>query len=156
MQWFRTLTRGRSILALGLLLVSIATAQDKPAEETTTLRGMWIATAGPTRMFRGRWWAALTHGTPNSASGSWTLLSDSNEIILEGTWSARKSAQGWQGTWSARTNGGAPFSGRWTSNVPDIAAKTFEDLLTAAINKQVAGSWQKGRLQGDWWLQGAQ
>jgi hypothetical protein len=42
----------------------------------------------------------------------------------------------------------------WTSNTPDITAKTFEDLLHMAIDKQVAGSWKSGRMQGNWWLQG--
>jgi hypothetical protein len=156
MQRHRSFTGRQLILALALLLASLASAQQRsPDHETTTWDGMWIATAGPSRMFRGRWWASLTPGTHNAAGGSWTLLSESNQIILEGTWSARKAASGWQGTWSAKT-GGASFSGTWTSNVPEINAKTFEDLLTATIHKQVAGSWQMGRLQGDWWLQGPQ
>jgi len=46
------------------------------------------------------------------------------------------------------------LSGTWSSNVPDITAKTFEDLLKATIDKQVAGFWQTGRMQGNWWLQG--
>lgn len=144
-----------SLMIAGLLLASLAKAQDRPADSTKTSRGTWIATAGQSRTFRGRWWARVASATRNAASGSWTLLSDSNQIILEGTWSARKSAQGWQGTWSARVTRGAPFNGTWTSNTPDITAKTFEDLLQVTIAKQVAGSWKSGRMQGNWWLQGA-
>src|SRR5205809_3450167 len=43
------------------------------------------------------------------ASGSWTLLDDSNRIALEGTWSARRvnapaklTVPHWQGTWQVR------------------------------------------------------
>jgi hypothetical protein len=153
MEWSRVVMGNRLVLALVVVLTLFARSQDtKPAHEAKTWRGMWIATAGQLT-FRGRWWASMNSGSHNMASGSWTLLSDSNQIVLEGTWSTRKSQQAWQGTWSARTDRGAPFSGTWTSNVPEPSAKTFEDLLTATGNKQVAGSWQKGRLQGDWWLQ---
>ena len=142
------------LMIAGLLLASLATAQDRPADDTKTWRGTWIATAGQSRTFRGRWRASVTGNTHNAANGSWTLLSDSNQIVLEGTWSARKSAQDWQGTWSARVGRGAPFSGTWASKTPDITAKTFEDLLQSTIDKQVAGSWKSGRMQGNWWLQG--
>ena len=151
----RSSVAGRLALALGLTLASFANAQDKAANQSiTTWRGTWLATAAPNQMFRGRWWASAASGGHNAAGGSWTLLSDSNAVILEGTWSAKKSAQAWQGTWSARTKPGTRFSGTWTSNVPELNAKTFEDLLTATTRQQVAGSWQARRLQGSWSLQG--
>ena len=143
------------VLALGLLFALPVTCQhNEPTGEAKTWRGMWVATAGQ-RTFRGRWWASANGTSHNAAGGSWTLLSDSNQIVLEGTWSAKKSARGWQGTWSARANRGSPFSGTWTSNLPDLGAKTFQDILTATVQKQVAGSWRKGRMQGNWWLQAA-
>jgi hypothetical protein len=143
------------VLALTLAIAALASSQESaPTNHAKNWRGMWIATAGQ-RTFRGRWWATADTNSHNAAAGSWTLLSDSNQIVLEGTWSARKSAQGWRGTWSARTNRGSPFSGTWTSNLPEINAKTFEDLLTATASKQISGSWQKGHMQGDWWLQAA-
>lgn len=146
---------GHWFWVVGVLLASFAAAQERPPHpDAVTWHGIWMATAGPTHSFRGRWWASLLPATHNAANGSWTLLSDTNQILLEGTWSTKKSPQGWQGTWSARVNGGAPFSGTWTSNVSDITAKTFEDLLKATINKQVGGFWQKGRMQGNWWLRG--
>ena len=155
MEWSRVVMGKPVVLALGLVLVLLARSQDARRDhQANTWRGMWIATAGP-RTFRGRWWASGNAESHNAASGSWTLLNDSNQIVLEGTWSAKKSPQGWQGTWSARTDRGSPLSGTWTSNAPEINAKTFADLLTATANKQVAGSWQKGRMQGDWWLQAA-
>ena len=71
------------------------------------LRGVWGATAGASATFRGRWWAEIE--APEAASGSWTLLDDSNRIALEGTWSARRvnapaklTVPHWQGTWQVR------------------------------------------------------
>jgi hypothetical protein len=150
------LTRSKRLLCLTFMaLAASALAQQAPANPPeNTLRGTWIASAGPTQMFRGRWWASLLPNTHNSAQGSWTLLSDSNQILLEGTWSARKSPAGWQGTWSARAGQGRSFSGTWTSALEDINVKTFQDMLKAALQKQISGSWQKGRMQGNWWLQG--
>jgi len=151
------LTSSKHLLCVTfMVLTACAMAQQAPTNPPeNTLRGTWIATAGP-QMFRGRWWANLSPNTHNSAQGAWTLLSDSNQILLEGTWSARKSPSGWQGTWSARIGEGRSFSGTWSSAQEDINVKTFEDMLKAALQKQVSGSWQKGRMQGNWWLQGPQ
>ena len=144
--WLRVVT---------VLICTCVAAQERSANSNEhSWRGTWMATAGPAHSFRGRWWASLLPTTPNAASGSWTLLSDTNQILLEGTWSARKSPRGWQGTWSARVGRGQTFSGTWMSDVTDLNDKTFEDMLTRAIEKQVSGSWQSGRMQGGWWLQG--
>jgi hypothetical protein len=163
--WAKILFRTPSMLpparkvylcAAFVLLAAGAVGQQgsaKPDEQN--LRGTWIASAGPNQMFRGRWWASLVPGKHNAAQGSWTLLSNSNQILLEGTWSARKSPGGWQGTWSARAGKGRAFSGTWTSSLSDINVKTFEDMLKAALEKQVSGSWQSGRMHGSWWLQGS-
>jgi hypothetical protein len=124
-------------------------ASESPSEHNW--RGAWAASAGP-RTFHGRWWAQLVAGTANAANGSWTLLSDSNQILLEGTWSARKSPRGWEGTWSARLNSGKAFSGTWMSDMTE--GKTFEDMLKQTLEKQVTGSWHTGRMQGNWWLMG--
>jgi hypothetical protein len=135
------------------LLAAFAPAQETSTNKDQDWRGSWVATAGP-RTFHGRWWAQLSAKTQDAVTGSWTLLSDSNQILLEGTWSARKSATGWQGTWSARVNSGRPFSGSWSSDL--MEGKTFEDLLKQTIDKQVTGSWRSGRMLGNWWLMGPQ
>jgi hypothetical protein len=141
--------------AVAVLLASCAVAQERSANaQEHTWRGTWMATTGPTHSFRGRWWASLLPHTHSAAYGSWTLLSDTNQILLEGTWSAHKSLRGWQGTWSARVGGGKPFSGTWMSDTTDVRGKTFEDMLKGTLEKQVSGSWQRGRIQGNWWLQG--
>ena len=91
-------------LAVTLLLASCAVAQPVPS-----LQGSWIATAGPSRFLRGRWSAQILPDTKNAANGSWALFSESNQVVLEGTWSARKSESGWRGTWSARIQKGRPY-----------------------------------------------
>jgi hypothetical protein len=133
------------------LLAAFAPARETSTNKDQGWRGSWVATAGP-RTFHGRWSAQLSAKTQDAVTGSWTLLSDSNQILLEGTWSARKSATGWQGTWSARVNSGRPFSGSWSSDL--MEGKTFEDLLKQTIDKQVTGSWRSGRMLGNWWLMG--
>lgn len=138
------------ILTVTLVLCGAA-QQPSGSPSDQSWRGAWAASNGP-RTFHGRWWAQLPGRSRNAASGSWTLLSDANQIVLEGTWSARKSLTGWQGTWTARPNSGQAFSGTWSSDMSD--GKTFEDMLNKTLGKQVTGSWRRGRMQGNWWLMG--
>src|SRR6202162_4567422 len=112
------------ILAVNLMLVSYAVAQQAPP----VLRGSWIATAGSNRTFQGRRSAQVLSPSKNVAHGAWTLLSENNQIVLKGTWSARKLADGWQGTWTARIQG-RPVSGMWNAVMTDFNGKTFEDML---------------------------
>ncbi len=143
-------------LAATLLLASCALAQPASTDlQEKVFRGSWIATAGPKEVFRGRWSGEALPNTPNAAQGSWTLLSDANRILLEGTWSARKSAQGWHGTWSARTARGQSFSGTWEAGLAGFSGKTLEEMLKRTAEKQISGSWRSGRLSGNWWLSGS-
>lgn len=137
------------LLAVTLLLASCAAAQPAPS----TLQGSWIATAESGRFLRGNWSARIQPNARNAASGSWTLLNDSNQVVLEGTWSARKSTSGWQGTWSAQIQKRRTLSGTWDAALPDFNGKTLEDMLKRTAEKQIGGSWQSGRAQGNWWLQ---
>lgn len=149
------------ILAVALLLASGALAQ-QPAP---VLRGTWTATAGPNRTLSGAWSAQTLPNRPNGVIGSWTLLNDAHLIMMEGTWSAEKSARGWQGTWSARvltgrspsgrSSYGAPISGSWQTETPASDIRTFSELLQRTLEKEVAGSWRRGALAGYWWLKGS-
>lgn len=144
--------RRRCFLAVAVLLTLSCAAQPAPSpEKSPEWRGAWVASAG-TRTFHGRWWARLLPKSRDGASGSWTLLSDSNQIVLEGTWSAQKSPQGWRGRWSARIGTVASISGSWTCNATGNG--TFEQMLKTTLEKQVTGSWASGRRQGNWWLMG--
>lgn len=137
------------ILAVTLLLAFCAVAQQTPS----ALQGSWIATAGPTRSLRGHWFARIPPDSKNTASGSWELVNESNQVVLKGTWSARKLKSGWQGTWSARIQNSRTITGTWDAAIEDVKDKTLEDMLKRAAEKQISGIWQSGRAHGEWWLQ---
>ncbi len=124
-------------------------------EGSPVFRGTWTATAGATQVFRGTWSAQTSPHRPNTALGSWTLLNESGEIALDGTWSAQKTGQGWHGTWSARARSGQSLSGTWNGDLAGFSGKTLEEMLKRTAEKQVAGSWRSGRYQGNWWLEGS-
>src|SRR5262249_41369546 len=121
-------------------------------QSSHVLTGSWTASVGDAHYFRGTWSAQISAQTPNSAQGSWTLLNESSEISLQGTWSARKTSAGWEGHWTARTVGGSSLSGNWSSDLQKSEGHTLADLLKRSREKQVAGGWQSGRMQGYWWL----
>ena len=123
-------------------------------ESSGVLYGRWTATAGPSQIFRGTWSAEISPRNANEAQGSWTLVNDSGEVTLEGTWSARKTGSRWTGTWRARTSHGRLFSGSWDAHLPESKKQTFADLLKRTVEEEVAGFWQSGRYQGNWWLTG--
>jgi hypothetical protein len=85
----------------------------------------------------------------------WTLLNETGEIILDGTWSAQKMGQGWQGTWTARARKGAPLSGTWNADLATFSGKTIQAMLERTAEKEVAGSWRTRGYQGNWWLKGS-
>jgi hypothetical protein len=138
----------------GLLIVLLFTQYALAQEAGRVLYGSWTATAGPSQILRGTWSAETSRRNPNEAQGSWTLVDDSGEVVLQGTWSARKTASGWQGTWRARTTKGQSFSGSWEANLPESTDQTFAALLQRTIEKEVAGRWQSGVHRGNWWLKG--
>src|SRR5690348_17386122 len=82
------------MLAATLALCLPAWGQQAPA----TLQGGFNASAGPV-VYRGKWSAAFSPRTPNTVAGSWILLNERNDVVLQGTWSAHKSGVGWKGTW---------------------------------------------------------
>jgi hypothetical protein len=132
--------------ALGVLLAFCALAQ----QTRPVLQGSWIATEGPNHSYRGRWSAQFLPGNKNAAQGRWVLFNQKKDIVQEGTWSARKSAKGWRGTWSARSQKSRTVSGTWAA--AELDGKTLEDMLNRTAEKQINGSWQSGRSQGNWWL----
>ena len=138
-------------IAVGLFSDSRTSAQQKP----TVLQGTWTVTAAPTRVFHGAWSAQILPSSPNAARGSWTLFNDANEMVMSGTWSARKTGQDWQGTWTARTAAGQSFSGTWDADLGGFVGKAIKDMLVRTAEKEVGGSWRSGPYQGNWWLKGS-
>src|SRR4029077_7460585 len=107
--------------------------------------GTWTATAGPTQVLRGTWSGQTIPKSPDMAQGSWTLLNEAGEILLQGTWSAQKKGQGWRGAWTARILNGRSFSGTWNADMAGFGGKTMEEMLERTATKEVAGWWQSGR-----------
>lgn len=125
-----------------------------PAQEPVLLYGGWTATAGPTQVFRGAWTAQFSPDRPNVAQGSWTLLTQTGQFLLEGTWSAQKARSGWQGTWTARTMNGRSLSGTWKADITALGPKNLKEMLERTTENEIAGWWRSGRYQGNWWLKG--
>src|SRR5260370_40456370 len=126
--------RGQRFIFRGLLIVLLFTQCALAQETGSVLYGTWTATAGPSQIFRGTWSAEISRRNPNEAQGSWTLVNASGEVMLEGSWSARKMCRQWQGTWRARTTRGQSFSGNWEADLPESAGQNFAALL--ASNKE--------------------
>ncbi|HKF26601.1 MAG TPA: hypothetical protein VKB24_11500 [Candidatus Acidoferrum sp.] len=145
--WFLLCSAG---FAVSGSLVRLS-AQNSPAE----FSGMWKATVGNGGMMQGMWLAQVSKASPGTASGSWSLLSDGGEVVLQGTWSARKTPQNWEGTWKARAGNGQAFSGTWSAALGEFKGKTFQEMLALTMEKQIGGAWQSGRYQGNWWLEGS-
>ncbi len=136
-------------LIFGFILCSCALAQ----QASPVLLGSWTATVGPNQIFRGTWFAQVSLHNPNRAIGSWTILNDAGDVLLEGTWSAQKTGQHWQGTWTARTTKGAQsLSGTWTADAASLNAESLAEMLKSTATKEVTGSWRSGRHQGNWSL----
>ena len=138
-------------LIFGVILCSCTLAQ----EASPVLAGSWTATAGLHKIFRGTWSGQPSSQNPNAARGSWTLLNEADEVLLEGSWSAQKTGQSWQGTWTARPMKGQSLSGTWTADGANLNSKSFAEMLKSTATKEVAGSWRSGRYQGNWWLKGS-
>jgi hypothetical protein len=140
----------RARLAVVGLLVVVASAA--AAEPPPVITGNWIATAGAAQL-RGQWSAQVLADDPDQAVGSWTLLSPTNVVTMQGTWMAKKAPKRWKGTWSARVQNGGSLSGTWEADASKLTGKTFADMLKATADKQIGGWWKSGAAHGNWWLQ---
>jgi hypothetical protein len=107
------------------LLGSFALAQ----EPVPVPGGSWTASLASGQIFRGTWSGQTSRQNLNAARGSWTLLHEAGEIILEGTWSAQKMGQGWQGTWTSLAHRGAALSGTWNADLLSFSGKTIQAML---------------------------
>jgi hypothetical protein len=139
-------------LIFSLILCFCTLAQ----EDSPILLGSWTATAAPNQIFGGTWSAQVSLHNPNRSLGSWALLNDAGDVILEGTWSAQKSGQRWQGTWTARPMKGQSLSGTWAAEATSLNAESLAEMLKSTATNEVTGSWRSGRHQGSWSLKGRQ
>src|SRR5215831_16149756 len=144
-----------SLYLFGVVCFAIfAFADPADAQGPSTERtGMWKATVGDGPVMQGMWLAEISEGSQNAARGSWSLLNDSGEVVLQGTWSARKTSPGWEGSWSARAGNGRALSGTWSASLGEFKGKTLHEMLALTVEKQIGGGWHSGRYQGNWWLE---
>jgi hypothetical protein len=138
-------------LIFGLILGFFALAQ----QVSPVLLGSWTATAGPGQIFRGTWSAQASLHNSNRAIGSWTLVNEAGDVLLEGTWSAQKTGKSWQGTWTARPMKGQLLSGTWTADAASLNADSLAEMLKGTATKEATGSWRSGHYQGNWSLKGS-
>ena len=139
-------------LIFGLIVGFCILAQ----QVSPALLGSWTATAGPGQIFRGTWSAQLSLHNPNRALGSWTLLNEAGDVLLEGSWSAQKMDKSWQGTWTARPMKGQLLSGTWTADATNQTAESLAEMLKSTATKEATGSWRSGHYHGSWSLKGSQ
>jgi hypothetical protein len=149
----RLLSSGLYACCLICVAIFASIAPVKAQNSATELTGTWKATAGNGPMLQGMWLAQLSNANPNASSGSWSLLNDASEVVLQGTWSARKTSQRWEGRWTARVGNGRSLSGTWSASLGDFNGKTFQEMLALTMQRQIGGAWQSGRYQGNWWLE---
>ncbi|SRR5579884_1647984 len=131
------------------LLVVLLLCLSRPASpQSRSWSGTWTAT-GAGRTLSGTW-TARAGGSPDSGSGTWTVLDDSGKQLAAGAWSARKREKGWEGVFQARAGNGQPFEGTWSARSPLEASAALTDLLELALNNAITGAWQAGRKSGGW------
>ncbi len=118
------------------------------------VQAIWVAQGG-TAMFHGNVSAQALATSGNALVGSWTLADENWAIVMQGTWSGKKSGRGWAGTWQAKVApGGGTFAGTWQAVPPaGFKGRTFEDLFRAIGDVQISGYWKtRGGSSGAWWL----
>jgi hypothetical protein len=136
-------------VAAALLTATVAGA----AGPRPVVQAIWVAQGGTT-MFRGNVSAQALPTSGNELVGSWTLADKDWAIVMQGTWSGKKSGRGWAGTWRAKVQAGGIFDGTWQAVPPaGFKGKTFEDLFRAIGDVQISGYWKtRGGTTGAWWL----
>jgi hypothetical protein len=111
---------------------------------------IWNARTGTGRIYEGTW-TVEPNATPGSASGTWTLRTDTGLTILRGIWSADKFSTGWHGVWRATAEDGQKeFTGSWSADFPDVREGRFADLFAAAARQAIRGIWTGGAQSGSW------
>ena len=112
------------------------------------LRGTWSASAN-SRYLAGTWTAQTQEG--GSATGRWALQDATGKILMQGGWSASKSAQSWNGAWRATISGNAvEYSGTWTGAVSLSPEARLTAMLESALRAAVTGTWKTGTYSGSW------
>ena len=112
------------------------------------LQGTWSATS-PRGVLAGTW-TAEDHQA-SGVTGAWTLQDASGKILLQGSWSASKSAQSWNGAWRSTVVGsGGEFAGTWTGSVSVSPQANLIEMFSSGLRAVVSGAWKAGSASGAW------
>ena len=112
------------------------------------LKGTWSATV-QSGYLAGSWTAQPD--SSGGATGAWMLQDASGKVLMQGGWSASKSAEAWNGAWRATVSGrAAEYSGTWTSTTPLSPQAHLAEMLESALRAVVTGAWKAGPRSGSW------
>lgn len=112
------------------------------------LKGTWSATAQSGNL-AGRWTAQADQS--GGVTGTWMLQEATGKVLMQGGWSASKSAQSWDGAWRATVSGRTgEYSGTWTSTPSLSPQDRFSEILESALRAVVNGTWKSGPRSGSW------
>ena len=110
----------------------------------------WSAQTDTGQVLEGNW-TVDPAGSPDKASGTWTLGENSGKVGLRGTWAAQKFSTGWSGTWRAGIQGQSQeFTGSWTADFPQGRDTSIGELFVTAARDAVRGIWSAGNDSGNW------
>lgn len=116
------------------------------------LKGTWSATA-QTGYLGGSWTAQADQS--GGAIGTWMLQDTTGKVLMQGGWSASKSAQSWDGAWRASVSGrSGEYSGTWTSTTSLSPQAHLAEMLESALRAVVRGTWKSGPRSGSWSIRG--
>jgi hypothetical protein len=136
--------RLRRMLATRLVVILAASAVLAAGAE---LRGTWSATT-PRGNLAGTW-TAEDH--QSGVTGTWTVQEAAGKILMQGGWSASKSAQSWEGAWRSTISGSnGEYSGTWTSTVSTSPKAPLIEMFESALRAVVTGTWKAGSSSGSW------
>src|SRR5579864_649936 len=128
------------VLAILAVTATLASGAD--------LKGTWSATAQSG--YLGGSWTAQADAS-GGATGAWMLQDASGKVLMQGGWSASKSAQSWEGAWRATVSGrGGEYSGTWTSTTSLSPQAHLAEMLESALRAVVTGTWKSGPRSGSW------
>jgi hypothetical protein len=139
---------------VGLIATVLTTGAGFAQQTPPVQRGTWSATVG-SRVISGVWSAQTLPAKPDSAIGSWAVLTDRGVTLFEGTWSATKQTGKWRGSWSARmktSRASAPaWSGTWEAALTEGAGtESFKVMLQRSLQHEITGAWKSGTRSGGW------
>ena len=135
----KTMFAARVLVTLAASVVLVSGAE---------MKGTWSA-ATPTGYLGGGWTAQADPS--GGATGTWMLQDATGRVLMQGEWSASKSAQSWDGAWRATVSGRlGDYSGTWTSTSALSPQAHLAEMLASALRAVVSGTWKSGQRSGSW------